>query len=294
MKPIAVRLPWPEPFTLIPGCCIHYPLGEKDLLKAWVDRIASDPSAYTVLLGDSMDLGRRRFTKYVKGYNDDETSLDQFDDMARAQCRELAKILQPIKRKILGGILGNHYWEYSNGVNTEQTLAELLGYPYLGVTAAIRCDFARQKIVRGQQVYSTEARLTIFGHHSMGGGGGRSTSGDVAGLLKGEKVIDADIYCAGHTHRAFGIKERSLRLTERTVPPRVNERPVAFLRAGAMLKTFAEDEPTATKRHVPSYGEHALYRPADLGWVECAVTWKSEPDSEGGRGRVIPQFRITY
>lgn len=269
-------------------------MGERDLLKRWVARIASDPSAYTILLGDSLDVGRRRFTKYVKGYDQDETSLDQFNTFVKGQVRDLAKILEPIRGKILGGILGNHYWEYATGVNTEQHLAELLGYPYLGVTAAIRCDFGRDRLHRGQPSHTTEARLTIFGHHSMGGGGGRNPGSDLNGLIRGEKVMDADIYCAGHTHRAFGWKERSLRLTERTIPPRVSERPIAFIRAGAMLKTFQEDNPKVNERHTPTYGEQALYRPTDLGWVECQVTWKSEPNSEGGRGRVMPQFLISY
>ena len=118
--------------------------------------------------------------------------------------------------------------------------------------------------------------------------GGRTTSGDVAALTKLEAGFDADIYVAGHTHRRHAHKEAVLTLS-RKGEPRIVDRTRVFIRCGAFLKGFREDEPTTTRRHVPTYAEEKMLRPTDLGWVELEVKWRSKDVKA-----YYPDYTLTY
>lgn len=269
MRPTIHKLPF-DPgatYSYVPACCLHYPKGDVDLTKKWVDRVASDPNAFTILLGDQFDLARTHYRKHILAYGVDANSQEAIDDLVRGQVRELADMLDPIKSKIVGVLRGNHVWDFSSGVSGDQYLADLLGIPYLGVFSLFRVEF-RDRVDDSQRI-----ALRVLAHHTGGCRGSRTQGGDVSALARMEDGFEADIYTAGHTHRRHSFKIPKLTIPSRGEPiPREKGR--VFIRAGAFLKGYDKDEPTTTTKHTPHYAEEAMYAPTDLGFVECEITFK--------------------
>lgn len=276
MRPIAVSRPFGTN-TFMPAGCLHYPIGEQDMLMEWVDALARARNGFGLLMGDSLDIARSTYRKHIKGYTEDQNSRMALDEYVKADVAGLAKILRPVKSKLIGAILGNHYWEFSDGTNTEQYLCQLLGIPYLGPLAMIRLDF-REPDGRLRK------HLTLFGHHSGGIKSSRATSSDINSMEKQRAGFDADIVCVSHTHRKHGVKHSLIRLASKGHPA-VLERPVVLIRSGAFLKGFKEEGVLPTEMpHYPSYAEDAAYAPTELGWV----TLKIDMTNQGGKKKSGP------
>ena len=292
MRPLAVKLPLRDT-VLLPACCLHFPLGEMHLIRKWVEELRTTPNAYGLLLGDSFDAARTHYRSHLRTYTADENSQESLDTFMKEEVRDLAKILKPVAKKILGLVHGNHYWQFLDGTTSEQYLCQVLEIPYLGATAAIRLDF-----YQGPKDKGAKHQLVLVGHHHGGTSGGRTTGGDVAALQRGESSWDADIYVFGHTHRRVAFKDAQMTLTKKG-EPRVRERSKVFIRAGAFLKGYREDSPNATQPHRASYAEEKFLRPTDLGWVKLEILFKyGQPGSGGGklpgRGDIRAEMRVSY
>lgn len=278
MRPTTFKLEWNPGATykFMPVSCLHWPIGEKSLLRQWIKEVKEDPFAFSILLGDSTDAVRTHYRKHLKAYLEDGNSQEALDDFMRGCVRDLARELLPIRDRLIGGILGNHHWVFLNGVNSEQLLCQELGIPYLGVSNAGRLEFRDKNRV---QRYA----LTYVAHHSGGCRGSRTASADLAALKRMETGWDVDIYTAGHTHRMLSLKEPKLTIPTRGVPHPL-DKPKAYIRAGAFLKGFGVDHPTVNTPHRPHYAEEAFYPPSSLGWVTLKIsfhqkearTWRHE------------------
>ncbi len=249
----------------MPAGCLHWPLGEKDLLREWVRAVAEAENGFTILMGDSLDCARTHYRDHIRSYRQDENSQQSLDEWIKRDIEALASELEPIKKKIIGIILGNHYWEFCDGTNSEQYLSRLLDVPYLGPLGVVRLEFRTPS--NHQRV---RHMMTLYAHHSGGSNGGRTTGGDMAALERQEASFDADIYCLSHTHRRGGFKVPQLTLN-RKGQPRLLERTRVFMRTGAFLKGFGEDYPSKERPHVPTYAEKKALRPTDLGWVTLHI-----------------------
>lgn len=282
MRPISVKVG--KEFVLMPAGCLHWPIGEKDLLKAWVEELRTTPNAYGVLMGDSLDAARTHYRSHIRSYRDDENSQEALDAYMTEEVGKLAEILKPVAGKILGLVRGNHYWEYLDGTDSEQDLCRRLKIRYLGVMGLIRlqCHVGPSPKSKGKQM-----NLTIFMHHTGGSGGGRTTGGDVNALTRQEHAWDADIYLLGHTHRRIAFKEPVMQLTAKG-EPKVVERTKVFVRTGAFLKGFKNEEISVNRKYSPSYAEDRAYRPTDLGWVKLHVLWRQKAKLD------YPEYRLEY
>jgi predicted phosphodiesterase len=266
MKPLAYEEG--EDITLIPVSCIHYPVGEKKLLTKLVERVESLPNARVILMGDMLDQDRTTRRKHRKSYVADSNSVESHDDRHnRKDVEDLASILRPISTQVYGVLQGNHFYEYATGVTSDQYLCELLDIPYCGPVGVFRVTLSRA---------GSKRNLTIWSHHSGGTQGGRTLGGSVNALLRQESSWDADIYLMGHDHRRIAWRESTMALTAQG-EPEVVEHTRVFARVGAFLKTYQHETCIPKKApHFPGYGEHAAYRPADLGWVEIGITLKKD------------------
>jgi len=267
VKPLAYEVE--GNFTLIPGCCLHYPEGEVGLIRKFVERVQADPSVRVILMGDMLDQDRTHRRKYRKGYVEDENSVALHDDRHnRKDVEELAALLRPIAPQIWGVLQGNHYYQYASGVTSDQYLCDLLNVPYCGPVGVFRVAVSVPGTSRSSR------NLKIWSHHSGGSSGGRTLGGSVNGLLRQENSWDADIYLMGHDHRRVCWRESSLGISDKGDPV-VYERTRVFGRVGAFLKTYKHERCIPKKSlHTPGYGEKAAYRPADLGWIEIGVRLK--------------------
>lgn len=236
-------------------------------------------------MGDTLDFARTHYRNHIRGYRDDDNSQEAIDEYVRKDVRALAKILAPVKGRLMGAILGNHFHEFMDGTNSEQYLCQLLKIPYLGPTGLVRLEFKdRAGVVRHT--------MTLWAHHSGGSAGGRTSGGDVNAMERAENTFDADIYLLSHTHRRYGTRQPILRLNAKG-KPRLIERSKIFIRTGAFLKGYKQDMPTTDRRYTASYAEQKALRPTDLGWVTARITlvdWGSK-DSKGG---VQQKIEISY
>jgi hypothetical protein len=262
LKPLAVKLPYQETL-LIPAGCIHWPFTERKLLDKLIERVLSEPNAVCLLLGDSLDAQRTHHRDHLRSYRADPTSHLNLDRWALQEIEELAAVLEPIRHRILGTVLGNHYHEFSDGLNSEQHLARLLNIPYLGPTGIIRLELVDES-------NRIRDRVVVYAHHTGGKKSAGSQGADANGLMACENNFDADVFILGHTHRKFGFKVPKLGLTDDRVPEVVEVTKV-FLRSGAFLKGYGADNPNTKTPHFPSYAESAAYRPTDLGFVELKI-----------------------
>jgi len=141
-------------------------------LRKLVQAIQSDKEAKVLLLGDIFEIAE----------NGGKTS-DPFD--VRPNELELAvDILSPIRRKIIGGITGNHEMRILRRFNWDpcKILCESLGVQYFGQMTEIVLNTHR-----------------IFAHH--GAGGGRLLGAHLNALWRLAEICrDADLYICGHLH----------------------------------------------------------------------------------------------
>lgn len=286
MRPIACRIPLES--TLIPGGCLHWPVGEKDLLKEWVEAVATAKNGFTVLMGDAFDNARTTFGKHIRSYMGDENSREALDSMVRHEVEALAKVLMPIRSRILGAIQGNHFWPFIDGTTSDQYLCQLLRIPYLGHFGAIRLDFYKPS-----RPHETAVQKVLVAHHSGGSSGGRTTSGDVAAAGRFEQGWDADIYLVSHTHRRIAWKEELMGLTRKN-DPHVTQRTKVIARTGAFLKGFKEDNPSTNQLYIPSYAEKAAYRATNLGWVEISLKFTQVHNTRLQNNEIRESIRVSY
>lgn len=265
----------------MPLCCAHWPEGDKGLLTEWVEQVEADPNAFTLLLGDQFDYARTHYRKHLKKYIEDSNSQVAIDKMHRKEVEALARVLEPVRKKIVGVLQGNHYHQFATGLTNDQLLCELLEVPFLGSAAFFRLEFHEPR--------STKTSLTVFAHHTGGCKGSRTQSGDVSALEKMEKGWDADIYVAGHTHRRYSWKQPKLTLTTKGVPV-VRERTRVYLRAGALLHGYDETPCSAKEPYLPSYAEQDALPPTDLGWVTCKITFRN---AEGSHV-LEPRYKLEF
>lgn len=267
MKPLHIELA-DKKIVLIPACCIHYPLGDKTLLKEWIDKLKKTKGAYAFLIGDNFDAERTHFRDHLRSYRSDETSIEVFDAFMQRDVDGLAKILKPVSKKILGVVRGNHYHQFADGTNSDQRLCRAIGVPYLGALSLVR-------------LATPSGEITVYIHHTAGSGGSRTIGGDAGGLQRQETGWMADVFLAGHTHRKFAWKECKLGMTRGPKPEPV-QHTVVFARCGTFLQGYKMDYPNNDQVHAPAYAELRSYRPTDLGWVEIKVSWKADgrPDFE--------------
>lgn len=286
MRPIAHSLPFGRA-TFIPAGCIHWPLTEKDLLKKWIKAVKDTPKAFTMLMGDSLDFARTHYRDHIRSYRADQNSQLAVDEYVKHDIGKLAKLLMPIKDRIIGAILGNHHHEFADGTNGEQFLCQLLGIRYLGPVGLIRVDF-RDRSGR------TRHSMVIYAHHHGGSMGGRTTGADANALERSETTFDADVYVLSHTHRRIGFKLPKLEITSKGRPI-VIERTKAFIRSGAFLKGYGEDNPSTTRPHFPTYAEQKALRPTDLGYVTLTIDLTHVGNNgPNDPNRVKREFTVSY
>lgn len=272
--------------TFIPAGCLHYPIGEKDLLRRWVRTVAEAPNGFTILMGDSLDCARTHYRDHIRSYRADQNSQLQLDEWVKRDVAELAKELRPIKDKIAGVILGNHQWEFADGTNTEQELCRQLGVRYLGPVGIVRVDFRSKD---GRAVH----HATIYAHHHGGSVGGRTTGGDVGALERSELSFDADIYVLSHTHRRHAFKIPKLGVNAKG-QARIIEHSRVFVRSGAFLKGYGEDFPSVERPHFPTYAESKALRPTDLGFVTVRIKLSHVHDKKRNVGEIRREFTVEY
>lgn len=190
---IVHKFPARPDITIYPIADVH--LGARECMEqefmAFLKRIEQEPGAFLILGGDLINNSTRSSVSNI------------FDETMRPsdQKRMMAKLLEPVKDKILCAVGGNH--ERRSGKDADDD-------PMYDILCKIdkediyRESMAFVKLQFGDQDGCGQANPTYMLVVCHGSGGGQLTSGAV---LRAERmsysIEGADAFIMGHTHRPF-------------------------------------------------------------------------------------------
>lgn len=168
-----------KPIEIVPFGDLHLGSPECDMkfAKKIVNKI-KERNAKCILLGDLCDVGLRESpgaSVYENIFN------------PRKQLEELHKLFLPIRKNILGSIVGNHEYrlEKSTSLCLTNILCDSLDIPY--------GHYQMMNVINiGKEKYK------IFSIH--GSSNAMTTEGRINAFKKQLTIIDSDIYTFGHTH----------------------------------------------------------------------------------------------
>jgi len=187
---------------------------------------------------------------------------------------EVGNILLPIREKIIGNLLGNHFWEDVRGVNSEQHLAKFLDIPYLGPFGIIRVDFIKKSGAGKTQVLDS---ISIVAHHSSPSKSASTPGSEVNRLVKFGKDWDANICCLGHTHRALPVENAPVWGISGRGRPDPFLKPKLLLACGTLMDgVHLEDSIPVNNPHFPHYAESAGFSPTVAGWPVATIRCSRE------------------
>lgn len=215
-----------------------------------IDEIRRDENALVFLMGDLCDFISRRDWRFRA---DNIAAWVEPDDLGNSQADKAVELFNPIAKKIIGVLQGNHEdvmeQEYDNAVHRH--ICKELGVPSFGYSAFVRLNFVWR---RGEKKLGGDwNKLDVLLHHGFGGG--RTDGADVNKLTAMQRDYACDLLVAGHTHRIGAYKSIQHYINTHGL---LDTRIRIVARSGTFLKTLSEGT-----HH--SYSERAGMSPLNTG-----------------------------
>lgn len=236
-----------EDITIIPIADVH--LGSRECREqefiSFIDSIKDKPNVYLILGGDLCDNGTRNAV----------TDIFKATIPPSAQRKMMAKILEPVRNKVLCGVSGNHERRSGKDADFDPMFSIM---SKLDLEDRYREDIAFLKIQMGAQLSESGQRTHGYerpAYHIVvthGHGGGQLTSGAV---LRGERsayaVDGADLFIFAHTHKPFLTQPGKI-----VIDPRNNKVSIKPFKVMCMTSWINYGGYAAQKMLLPS--SHAL------------------------------------
>ncbi len=240
-----------ETIQIVPFGDVHRssPLCHVDKWKEFCDWGRKQKNTYYLGMGDYNDLASTSERSALKSEHLHEATKYELESLYRRQTALFANEIDFMKGKLIGLIEGNHYADLPSGITTTQLMAEMMGCPYLGVSAFIRLIIQKNR--------SDSHQVDIWAHHGLAGG--RKVGASINKLEDMIKTADADLYCMGHDHRKTVAMDSRLYLSRTLDGVRLENRKIVMCRTGSFLKGYEADK--------SSYIADAGLPPTDIGNV---------------------------
>jgi hypothetical protein len=248
------------------------------LHKRFIGKICNDRDAYWVHTGDMFD-DDRPSTRELKmmSFRDRPEILAKWE---KGKINEInnqyIKRYEPIAKKCLGIIDGDHYYKFHTdhdqhgikaGMTSGQYLCKKLGMPYLGERMGFISIVFR---ALGKQCL----RYDILARH--GKATAKTPGGDVSAIHSANVGWDADLLLGGHSHKQNVHNEKIVGVNKYRDDFCARKR--FYIRGGSFLRGFAINKQT--------YAEAAEYSPLCLGWGSIELTF-GKPASNNGNIAII-------
>ena len=198
MKPIKIDLSADfKEIEIMPVADYHWadPNSDHDKIAGDLAYIHNHDNCFCILNGDLMDCAIASSVGDTYG-----ATLSPMDEL-----RECVKLFQPIAHKILCVVPGNHENRHyrTNGLDLTELMCQQLGIEerYSSTTALLFLRVGEQTRTH----HNRPVPYTIYVSH--GNGGGRKEGGKIQRLIDLSTIVDADIYCVGHTHLPALLKD---------------------------------------------------------------------------------------
>ena len=235
--------------------------------KELIDRHKDNPDCYFIDLGDGMDLivgqsGDKRWKasmvdpKYVGVDNPIDAMIDGY-----------AKLLEPIKDRLIVMLDGNHSMSILDRYGTNPTRRvgcklwgdDEIDKRILGYSGFLVTKFEWHKNIGG---HSRVRSLTWNLTHGIANGTGKTLGGYITSMGTDSTHYLADIHAFGHNHRLAGIDRVKIGVDGNC--RKIISKKEVILNTGTFLKSFSDTADT-------SYAERARFIPGELGYMELNV-----------------------
>lgn len=204
MRAIKADLPsWLKEAEIVAIADWHWsdPRSDHDKILADIEYIKTHDNCYCILNGDIMDCAIASSVGDTYG-----ATLSPMDELK--VCVELFRELAQ-SGKILCVLPGNHERRHykTNGIDITELMCRQLGIEdrYAPSTALLFIRFGELS----SRLHNRKVLYTMYVSH--GNGGGRKEGGKVQRLVDLSTIVDADIYCVGHTHLPALLKDTYVR-----------------------------------------------------------------------------------
>lgn len=224
---------------------------------------SSQKNAWLLGLGDYLDLMSSSERIGLDKTETHDTTKKSFDKFVEARVDELAKLIKKyFGNRIIGLVGGNHYFNLSYGITSDQLLCQKLGCDFLGVNSLV-------KVVFKYQSSNASNELVFCLHH---GKSGMTPGSSINKLKEMANSFDADIILQGHNH------DRQIDYINRlgvSTQDKLVDRKILLARTGSFLRNYIDN-------HV-SYAVDAGYPPGDIGGVYINITPTREEKQVNGK-----------
>ena len=176
-----------ERLEIIPFSDIHVGSREfdKQLFLAYRDYVLATDNCFCFFNGDLID----------NAIKSSKSDIYRASLSPKEQIKEITDLLKPLatSNKIICILGGNHESRTDRevGLSLGEIIAGHLDVPYFGPEVLLKIRFGRNK-------HHRPAYYTLYATH--GHGGGRMKGGKANNLDRLKNIVQADIYCMGHTH----------------------------------------------------------------------------------------------
>ena len=220
------------------------------------------PQSYLILMGDTFDaVVNADFKRFTVSCIDPKYLLKGPDQFINLALIDAADMLEPYKDKIIGGMMGNHEYEFLKRYNINLTamFCERLGIRNLGMC------FLMRLLLKRDGANNRVRSVKIFAHHGYGGSG-RTAGARMTKYEKEIKKFPADIYAFGHDHESETKKMARLDVNSKG---RIYDRPYMLVVVGSFKKSLSDNE-------IPTWEETRLLGPNILNGAIVELTVDSD------------------
>lgn len=215
-------------------------------------RESKNSNTYYIGMGDYHDFASTSEKKALTEGKIHDTTRQKFDEMAERENRAFALEIKHMRGKLLGFVHGNHSWNFLNGKNSTEDLAERMQTDYLGWI----CYYHLVIDIQGKYVCID----LVLCHGKAGGKLAGSSVNQVEDLKRLFPL--ADIYIMGHDHNRGAWPTTVLHWSASR--GKIQQKRQFLCRSGTFKKGYAEDS--------AGYEIERLLRPSDLGAIRLDIS----------------------
>lgn len=231
----------------------HYnsPACDKDKFHKFISEIKRK-KGYLLGLGDYLDSVSSSERKALRMMELHDGTTETIEDTYMQDIDDFVQAIKPLQDRVIGLGGGNHYYQFTSGISSDQLLCLKLRCKYLGVNSIIRL------LLRLNKTHALKVDICI--HHGRGGGAKRVGT-SLNHLQDMATFFDADIILQGHDHDRKVDYINRLGLSSNNI---LQNRKILLARTGSFLRSYEEGR--------SSYAVDAGYPPSDLGGVLVRLT----------------------
>lgn len=219
---------------------------EEAELRKCIDIIRRDPNAYWIGTGDYAECIVPNDPRWEPSQSIIAPWVKP-DNVAECERRMVLDILDPIRKKCIGLLYGNHENKIRKRCyyNFHENLCADLSAKNLGYTCFIHFVIEA----------TNTTRYLVKGCFTHGAGGATTKASKLNKLIKFMTARQADIYGYAHVHDILPARYKQLATTRNL---KLYEKRFIGYTTGSWLRTYAESP-------IASYGEEAGYDPVSMG-----------------------------